>query len=428
MRKIISELNLFSYENKLLLLLFCVFGCVFVDRLSLSFLFPMMSDELNLTNAHLGMLSAILALCWALSGAGLGAISDRFNIRKPMLVICVAMFSLFSGLSGIVSSFALLLIFRALMGIAEGPVLPISQSLMLEVSQVTRRGLNMGLVQATAPGLLGAIIAPPLIIMIALDYGWRNAFYITVLPGLVLAFLIYKLLKINSTNNVSINMQEGVSEESKKEIEKVSYKEICKNKNVILCIFISCFFVTWFILIVTFTPTFLVKERGFSEKSMGLIVSAIGFAWVFWGTVIPAISDRLGRKPILIFFSLIAVSCPLFLCYISNPFLLGIIVFLTYTGMGCFTLFMATIPSETVSRTMIASTLGLIMGIGEFIGGFVAPFAAGFIADNYGLASPLLIASLGALLSCILAYFLKETAPLVIAKRTQFKSMPITGE
>ena len=171
-----------------------------------------------------------------------------------------------------------------------------------------------------------------------------------------------------------------------------------------------------------------VKERGFSEQSMGLIVSAIGFAWVFWGTVIPAISDRLGRKPILIFFSLIAMSCPLFLCYINNPFLLGIIVFLTYTGMGCFTLFMATIPSETVSRTMIASTLGLIMGIGEFIGGFVAPFTAGFIADNYGLASPLLIASVGALLSCILACFLKETAPLVIAKRTQSKSMPITGE
>jgi MFS family permease len=102
-----------------------------------------------------GTLSAVLALTWALSGAGLGAIADRFNIRKPMLIASIVVFSLFSALSGWVNGFAMLLIFRALMGIAEGPVLPIAQSLMVEKSQPQRRGFNMGLIQGAAPGLLG---------------------------------------------------------------------------------------------------------------------------------------------------------------------------------------------------------------------------------------------------------------------------------
>lgn len=64
-----------------------------------------------------------------------------------MLILSILVFSLFSALSGLVSGFAMLLIFRALMGIAEGPVLPIAQSLMVEKSQPQRRGFNMGLIQ-----------------------------------------------------------------------------------------------------------------------------------------------------------------------------------------------------------------------------------------------------------------------------------------
>lgn len=91
-------------------------------------------------------------------------------------------------------------------------------------------------------------------------------------------------------------------------------------------------------------------DRGFGEGTMGGIMSAIGAAWVFWGVAVPAISDRLGRKPTLIFFSLLAVCCPLFLSYVDNPWLLGVLVFLSYTGLGCFTLFMATIPLKRCRR------------------------------------------------------------------------------
>lgn len=90
---------------------------------------------------------------------------------------------------------------------------------------------------------------------------------------------------------------------------------------------------------------------------------------------------------------------------------------LTYTGLGCFTLFMATIPAETVPRGFIATALGLIMGIGELVGGFIAPTIAGFAADRYGLSIVMWMSCGGALLAALLSLFLKETAPTVLARQ-----------
>ncbi|BCT33755.1 hypothetical protein PproGo58_32500 [Pseudomonas protegens] len=78
---------------------------------------------------------------------------------------------------------------------------------------------------------------------------------------------------------------------------------------------------------------------------------------------------------------------------------------------------MATIPAETVPREVMATALGLIMGIGELVGGFVAPTIAGFAADRFGLSIVMWMSCGGALLAAVLALFLKETAPAVLARQ-----------
>lgn len=112
--------GILSFENRLLLVLFLVFGLVFLDRLALPFLWPQISQDLGLTNAHLGMLSSALALSWALAGAGLGYLADRLRLRRPFLLAAIVVFSLSSGLTGLVGGFALLMLLRLIMGLAEG--------------------------------------------------------------------------------------------------------------------------------------------------------------------------------------------------------------------------------------------------------------------------------------------------------------------
>ena len=399
--------NKAGYENTLLCVLFLTFGFVFFDRLALAFLFSFMANELQLSNSHLGMLSSVLALAWALSGALVGAWSDRRGVRKPLLIIAVILFSLCSALSGLVTGFLSLLLFRGIMGLAEGPILPLSQSLMVEASSPHRRGLNMGLLQGSAAGLLGAVIGPPVLIALAEAYGWRHAFIVSLVPGLLIAWLIWRYVR-NDEPRQAPRVSEPLAG---------NRLALLRSRNIVLCTLISCVFLTWFIILISFTPTFLVSVRGYSSPSMGAIMSCLGAAWVLWGFGVPAISDRIGRRPTLVLFSLVAACCPLALLFAPSPLMLGVLMVLTYTGLGCFTLFMATIPAETVPREVMATALGMIMGVGELVGGFVAPTVAGFAADRFGLSIVMWMSCGGALLAAVLALFLKETAPAVLRRR-----------
>ena len=391
-----------SYENKLLLILFFTFGIVFFDRLALSFLFPFVSKELDLNNAQLGMLSSILALAWAASGAFFGAYTDRKGGRKTVLILSVLMFSLCSALSGLVGGFVGLLLLRALMGLAEGPVLPLSQTLMVEASTPSRRGLNMGLLQGSSAGLLGAVIAPPVIVALAVAYDWRTAFYLTCVPGLIAAGLIWLHVK---------NTDGGRADEFGAALQTGSRWALLRERNIWLSVLISCVFMAWFVIIISFAPTYLVNAKGFGPGTMSAVMSCMGVAWVIWGFAVPAISDHIGRRPALIFFSFVAACCPLAFLYAQSPVVMGGLLLLTYTGLGCFTLFMATIPAETVPRAAMATALGMIMGFGELIGGFIAPTLAGVAADRWGLDVVMWVAAAGALLAGLLSLGLIETAP-----------------
>jgi predicted MFS family arabinose efflux permease len=274
----------------------------------------------------------------------------------------------------------------------------------------------MGLLQGSAAGLLGAMIGPPVVIGIATAYGWRQAFYVSCVPGFLIAFGIWRWVREVPPGGIRQVHADGAAMHSTNGAP-INRWALLKERNILLCVLISCFFLTWFVVIISFAPTFLVTSRHLSASDMGVVMTCLGVAWVFWGFAVPAISDRIGRKPTMIVFALIAAVCPMVMIHVDSVWALGALVFATYTGLGCFTLFMATIPAETVPPRAIASALGLIMGAGELLGGFVAPTVAGFAADKYGLQFAMWTSATGAIVACVLSCGLVETAPAVLRKR-----------
>jgi MFS family permease len=396
------------YENVLLAVLFSTFGFVFFDRLALNFLTPYFKDELGLNNAQIGLLGGIPALTWAIAGISVGYLSDRVDRRKPLLIGAILLFTLFSALSGLVGGLASLLLFRALMGAAEGAVLPLSQPLMLHSSTPRRRGLNMGLVQGSSAGLLGGVLGPIVTVWLAESFGWRTAFYATVIPGLVMAGLVLWLVRDLRVRHPATAAIDG---EAAPEHAAGGFGAVLRHRNIVICLVIAVFYLTWFLTTQTFTPLYLVEVKGFGAGDVGFVLSGIGIAWVLWGALVPGISDRIGRKPTMIGFSLVAAVSPLAIMGIDSPGLLFGALVLTYTGLGCFTLFMATIPAETVPRAVMATALGLIMGVGEVVGGFVAPALAGRLSDVFGLDAAMLVSAGAAVVVTLLSLALTETAP-----------------
>ncbi|MFD0902114.1 MFS transporter [Actinomadura sediminis] len=401
------------YENRLLLILFLAFGFVFFDRQALAFLAPYMDEDFGLSNSELGVLSGVLALTWALAGMFAGNLSDRLGRRKPILIGAVLLFSLFSSASGLMTGFAGLLLARALMGAAEGAVLPMAQSLMVDASRESRRGLNMGVLQGSSAGLLGGIVAPVAVVWLAETFGWRTAFFVTIVPGIVIAGLIAKFVLERSPRSVAAEQAAGAPAKR----PKVPIRDVLRMRNVVICMLIAPCYLTWFVTLITFTPKYLTDEKHWSPGTMSAVMTCLGVAWVLWGFATPAISDRIGRRPALIGFTALAVCCPLAVVHVESPVLLGALLILTYTGLGCFTLFMATIPAETVPKAALATALGVIMGVGELAGGFLGPLVAGRASDAWGLQAAMFIAAGGAALVVALSFALRETAPAVLRRR-----------
>jgi MFS family permease len=397
--------RLFRYENKLLILLSFTFGFVLFDRMALSILVPFFDKELGLNNTHIGLLSSLLALAWAVSGYLTGTLSDKTGKRKQYLIITVVLFSICSFFSGLATSFVFLLLARIIMGFSEGPVLPLSQSIMVDASTEKRRGFNMGFMQSFGASILG-MLTPIVIVALNTNFGWRNAFFIAGVPGLVLATLGFFYIK--ETKAMAVKEQK----------QKTSIAFLLKYRNVWAASLLSCCLMTWMAAQMTFMPIYLISIKHFSPEDMGKAMSAFGLGSIIWGIVVPALSDKFGRKPITIIFFFLNVFIPLSVIYFGKTFFsVSLILMFGASIIGCFSIVLATIPSETMPRQYIAQTLGLVMGFGELVGGFAAPVMAGWLADQFGLQAPFLMASGAALAAVLISFLLYETAPALLNKK-----------
>ena len=81
------------------------------------------------------------------------------------------------------------------MGVVEGPITPITQSILAVESSEKRRGFNMGLTMNTGNAIFGSFLAPLVIVALANVFDWHTAFYLTIIPGIILAIFIMKTMR-----------------------------------------------------------------------------------------------------------------------------------------------------------------------------------------------------------------------------------------
>jgi MFS family permease len=399
-----------KYETRLIWVLGITFGFVFLDRNAASFLMPFIAAELHLNNSQIGLIASALSLSWALAAFFGGAFSDRSTHRKTLLLIAVVAFSVCSFISGIAASFMALLLSRLLMGIAEGPILPIAQSLVAFESSDGRRGYNMGVMQNFGSNFLGSFVAPLALVAIAAAYSWRSAFFMAGIPGLIMALLIWRYVKEPKVHSLSPMDQPADP--------GMSMSEMLKYRNIWLCIFMSIVMVAWMVLGWAFLPLYYVQMKQLSPTEMSGLMSVLGLSAAFFSFVVPGLSDRFGRRPVLVAFNLVGAAMPAAVLYFDgSAYVLAVLVFLGWSASGTMPVMMGTIPSETIPARYVATALGLVMGLGEVIGGVGSPAIAGWAADRYSLRAPLYMEAGCAVIAAMLAVFLRETAPARLAAR-----------
>jgi MFS family permease len=397
--------GLFTYENALVLILGMTFGIVFFDRQAAANLMLFIKPDLHLNNTEVGWIGSALSATWAISALLVGLISDRTGKRKPILIACVIGFSICSAISGWSPSFPVLLASRFFMGLLEGGVMPICLAIMAVESSEDRRGLNAGVVQNGFSNLVGNMAGPVVLTAIALSVGWRDAFYLAALPGLLCAAAIWLWVKEPERYAHGPGELDG---------GKMSLVQMMGTRNVLICSLISIFMVAWLITGFSFLQLVFGELHQMDKRMASILMGSLGVCALLSGALLPGLSDRIGRRPVMIVGCFASMLTPLAAIYVQSPFpLLAALLFVGWVGNGIFPMFMGTIPGESLPRYAIATAMGIVVGVGEILGGVVGPIAAGWLADHteLKLQAPMFMMAGCAFIAGCLALLLKETAP-----------------
>jgi MFS family permease len=379
---------------------------VLFDITGINYLMPFIAPSLKLDNTHIGLLESAYWVPFGLSGYLAGELADRFGKRKTLLLSVMLLFSLASVLPGLAVSFSTLLIARLIMGLLEGPVLPLAQSIVATECPAERRGMNMGIVQNVGTSVLG-VMAPILLVALAVRWGWRVGFFVVAVPGLICTALLALLLRGAPQPEVALDVGVDTSHRRPKGIV-----EILRYRNVWLCVINACLFTAFVLIGRGYLPLFYTRIKHMSPERMGILMSALAVSGLVLGVIFPAMADRIGRRPTAVVSSLLGMLCPLAAIYYGGPWIvLGLLMFIGWAPGSACILFLATIPSESVPVHSIATAIGLTFAIGTLVGGFVGPAVAGWSADHWGLQSSLLIEAGCALAMAVISLGLRETQP-----------------
>jgi predicted MFS family arabinose efflux permease len=412
-----------NYENGLLLLLGVSFGFAFFDRNAASVLIPYMAKDLGLSNTQSALINSVLSVMWALGAYLIARWSDAMGSRKPFLLAFLVIFSACSILSGLAQSFPVLLIARAIMGAVEGPFLPVCLAIMAVESSPSRRGVNAGTMQNFFAALLGQSLAPWLLPMIAEQHGWRAAFYVAGLPGLLCAIGVWLWVR-EPTKEAQAALHGLAAADAADDGNKLGLLDMLAVRNVFVCCLISVFMVGWFIMGWTFLPKFLTEVRGMPGPTMGSLLSVLGFSSALSGFGAPWLSDRIGRKPVMIGFCLVGALTALGAVYYQGSTLvLGTLLFAGWLATGTFPLFMGVIPGESMPRKYAATAMGLVVCVGEILGGSGLVALAGKMADLTQLSTAVLMMAGSGAIGCVLCFFLVETAPVKVGAALAAKAV-----
>jgi MFS family permease len=393
------------YEWRAIALLTLASGLLGLDRFIVNPLFPAMMRDLSLDYQDLGNMGAVLAVTWGLCALLMGRVSDRVG-RRRVIIPSVVVFSVLVGATGLVGGLATLLVVRAIMGVAEGACVPAANVAAIEASRPSRKGFNFGVFANGLP-LIGLGVGPILATqLLGVLPSWRWVFVVVAIPGLVTAYLLHRVLR--DTRVVAAAVGQGGPDLARQE-----WRRALRAHNVPLCVGVMACTAGALNVVIAMTPNYLTDHLHLPVERMGFVMSAVGVGAFAGGLTLPGLSDRLGRKPVMLFgVFAAAVSLWGFMhagAGATEGWLFSLLLSYSMFAFSAFVILIGPVATESVDVGLASTAVGIISGVGEIVGGGVAPAFAGYIAKNFGIEKVFYTALGGLILALLLIGALNET-------------------
>lgn len=416
------------YRGYVLGMLTLVYVFNFLDRQLLVILQEPIKAELGLSDTQLGLLSGLaFAVVYVTAALPLAQLAERWS-RRSMVAASLATWSAMTALTGLVTSFSQLFLARAAVGIGEAGASPASHSLISDIFPVNRRatalatystGINMGILMGF---LLGGWINE--------FFGWRMAFIIVGLPGIVLA-LIVRFTIAEPPKGLSLGINAGSKppkffDTVKLLWSKHSFRHLALG--TALQALVGYGIISWL-------PSYMIRMHGMSTGEIGtwmaLTAGVAGALGTFGGGWL---SDRLAGRdrryyqwvPAIAAFFLVPLMCMVLL--LGNPTIAMLIFILPALLQNvCLgpalasTHALVDVRSKSVGSAILFFVVNLIgLGLGPLSIGMVSDY----IEPSYGNAS-----LRWAILSVVVLVGIWSATHFLLAARTfrQDSELPAAG-
>ncbi|HTM60605.1 MAG TPA: MFS transporter [Burkholderiales bacterium] len=343
-------------------------------------LLPLIGNELGLTYSQIGLIMTCQYIASAVANVPGGVVVDTVGRKGLLMGISLFWVGFPYLLIGFTHSYPMLLVCIALVGFGNslwhptaiptlGQRYPERKGLVLSVHGM---GGNVG--DAIAPLILGFALA---------TFSWREVVVINVLPGLVIALLMFAMLgSIQLGARVTSGGSHGEGQSLGQYLEGL--KGLLRNRALVLLSTGSSFRTMTQSALLTFLPLYLAREMGYSPAWVGACLFALQAAGFAAAPVAGHMSDRMGRKQILmgammtsaviLIFMALAGGSPVFI------FLVAVLGFFLYATRPVIQAWML----DITPKNMGGSSIGVLFGA-QALGAALGPWFGGMIADRYGI-------------------------------------------
>ena len=283
-----------SYRYLVVWLLAVVYTLNFLDRQIVSILAEPIRKDLDLDDTQLGLLSGIVfAIFYTGFGIPVGWLADR--VRRVWIISgACALWSLFTALCGTATSFVQLALYRMGVGIGEAGGSPPSYSLISDYFKPEERGTALAIYSLGVPA--GSMFGSALGGWIAAEHGWRMAFFVMGVPGILLALTV--LLVVREPRRGGLDkLLEGQTEHAKPPPIWAAIGGFFSNRTLALTALASGLSAFVGYAALTWNPPFLMRVKGMRLEEVATYYSLVlGITGMIGTFAAGWIADKLGAK------------------------------------------------------------------------------------------------------------------------------------
>lgn len=402
-------------------LLTAFWGLVGLNRLGITYLFPIIVPEFHMSKLEAGALISGTSATWAITSWLSGWLADRYG-RRRVLIPGAAVAVAATASMGATGGFLSMLVAREVVGIGDGVGWPNAQAVLAEEFPPKRRALVHSIF-TSGYAFFGSVLGALIVTNLAEAVGWRPVFPII---AVVFAFVVVGMyFFVREPPKAVAPVTTGGGAPPKEEVGKATWADafkVVRNPTVILLMIVQIGALGWLQVGIGFNSLFLTKVHGMTLPGAGSVLAISGMAGLIGTLTLPSLSDFLGRKVTLTTAGL--VSGAFMITYaLGGPTLSPLVTTVLLCGSGFFQgamipLAAATCVVENVPARVQATAMGAVNFAGVVGGTFIMPLVGGALADSsLGLTAPIVLAGGCMAVAGLVSVAVKETSPRVLARR-----------